>query len=386
MAQPDYYEVLCVKRNASAEEIKKAYRQLALKYHPDRNPGDKAAEEKFKEIGQAYEILSDPQKRAAYDRFGHDAFAGARGADRAGAPHAPQWEFHDPFEIFREVFGGSGGDVFEEFFGQRGTRRGRARAQRGDDLRYDLEISFEEAVFGANKELSVRKLDTCPACHGSGAETGSRKVTCAACRGHGQVTVRRGFFALTQTCPRCGGEGRTIEKLCSRCGGAGRVEHTAKIKLHIPAGVEDGTRLRSAGNGEAGLRGGLPGDLYVVLHVQPHKIFERHGDDVLCEMPISFTLAALGGEIQVPTLNGRAKIKIPPGTQNGTVFRLPEKGVPNVRGYGRGDQLVRVTVEVPRNLNAEQRRKLQEFADLCGEEVNPMSKNFWDKAREWFGK
>lgn len=384
MTKRDYYEVLGVGRGASEEEIKKAYRQLALKYHPDRNPGDKSAEEKFKELGEAYEVLSDRERRAQYDQFGHEAFAGARGPwSRAGS--APPGGFHDPFEIFRDVFGG-GGDAFEQFFGEMRGRQKRGGGERGSDLRHDMEISFEEAAFGAEKEISVHKLDICPDCKGSGAQAGSRKTTCLTCRGRGQVTMSRGFFTLSQTCPRCRGEGQVVEKPCSGCRGEGRVEHSSKIKVHIPAGIDNGARLRSQGHGEAGVRGGPPGDLYIVVYVRPHKIFQRHDQDILCEIPIHFSTAALGGEIEVPTLNGKAKIKIPPGTQSGMIFRLAGKGLPSLRGYGHGDQHVRILVEVPRNLNAAQRKKLEEFADLCGDDVHPMSKGFFEKAKDWFGK
>ena len=385
MAKRNYYEVLGVSRGASAEEIKKAYRQLALKYHPDRNPGDKSAEEKFKELGEAYEVLSDPERRPQYDQVGHEAFTGAWGSGRSRAGSTPPGGFHDPFEIFRDVFGG-GGDVFEQFFGETGRRRKRSGGERGSDLRHDMEISFEEAAFGVEKEISVHKLDVCSDCHGSGAQAGSRKTTCITCHGRGQVTMSRGFFTLSQTCPHCHGEGEVAEKPCSHCRGEGRMEHSSKIKVNIPAGIEEGARLRSQGHGEAGVRGGPQGDLYIVVHVRSNKIFQRHGQDIVCEIPIHFSTAALGGEIEAPTLNGKAKIKIPAGTQSGTVFRLAGKGLPNVRGYGRGDQHVRIIVEVPRNLNAAQRKKLEEFADLCGDDVNPMSKGFFDKAKDWFAK
>ncbi len=373
----DYYEVLGVERSATAEEIKKAYRKLAVKFHPDKNPGDKDAEEKFKELSQAYEALSDPQKRAAYDQYGHAAFdprkRGFGGASGGG--------FHDPFEIFREVFGG-GGSIFDDLFG--GERRDPSGAQRGSDLRYDMEISFLDAALGCEKEISVNKLEQCDACSGSGAESGSGVKNCSTCGGRGQVIMSRGIFSIAQTCPRCEGRGKVIEKPCKKCHGAGRAEKGSKIKIRIPAGVDSGSRLRSSGNGEAGLRGGPPGDLYVVLHVQPHDIFERDGDDLVCEVPISFVQAALGAEIEVPTLTGKAQIRIPAGTQSGTIFRLKGKGVKNVQGYGQGDLHVRVVVEVPADLNSAQRQKLQEFAELCDENVNPISKSFFEKAKSFF--
>jgi len=378
MAKRDYYEILGVARNASAEEIKKAYRKMAVKYHPDKNPGDKEAEEKFKELGEAYEALSDPQRRAAYDQYGHAAFD-ARA--RAGAGARSTGGFHDPFEIFREVFGG-GGSIFEDLFG--GERSDPTGPQRGADLRYDLEISFEEATLGCEKQISLSKLEACDSCSGSGAETGSSRKTCPTCRGRGQVVSSRGIFSVAQTCPHCEGSGRIIEKPCRSCQGAGRREKVSKITIRIPPGVDTGSRLRSAGNGEAGLRGGPAGNLYVILHVRPHEIFERDGDDLICDVPISFVQAALGSELEIPTLDGKAFIKVPPGTQSGTVFRLKGRGVRNVQGYGTGDLHVRVTVEVPNHLNASQRAKLEEFAALCDEDVNPRSRSFCALAKEFF--
>lgn len=372
----DYYEILGVDKKASADEIKKAYRKLAVKFHPDKNPGDKAAEEKFKELGEAYEALSDEQKRSAYDQYGHAAFDPRRrgfGASGSGGP------FHDPFEIFREVFGG--GSIFDDLFGERRDPNG---AQRGADLRYDMEITFMEAALGCEKEISFPKLETCEVCTGSGAEEGSGVKTCTTCGGHGQVIMSRGIFSIAQTCPRCEGRGKTVDKPCRTCDGVGRYKKTAKIKIRIPAGVDTGSKLRSSSNGEAGSRGGQPGDLYVVLHVQPHDLFDRDGDDLICEVPISFVQATLGAEIEVPTLTGKAQIKVPGGTQSGTVFRLKGKGVKNVQGHGTGDLHVRVSVEVPTHLNGAQKQKLQEFAALCDENVNPISKGFFEKAKSLF--
>jgi molecular chaperone DnaJ len=381
MAKRDYYDVLGVAHDASEEDIKKAYRKLALKYHPDKNPGDKSAEEKFKELGEAYEVLSDPQKRAAYDQYGHAAFDPRA---RAGAGSGRAYGgFHDPFEIFREVFGSAaGGSIFDSLFGE--DMEDSTGPQRGSDLRYDLEISFEEAVLGTEKDITVTKLDACASCRGTGAEPGSGMRTCQTCGGRGQVISSRGIFSIAQTCPRCAGAGRMIERPCRLCRGAGRTERNSRIKIKIPAGVDNGTRLRSVGNGEGGLRGGQPGDLYVVLHVRPHELFQREGDDLVCEVPISFVQAALGAEIEVPTLTGKASIRIPSGTQSGTIFRLKGKGVKNLQGYGWGDLHVRVTVEVPTHLNHQQRAKLQEFAELCDPNVNPISKNFFDKAKDFF--
>ena len=373
----DYYEVLGVERNAAGDEIKRAYRKLAVKFHPDKNPDDPHAEEKFKELGEAYDALMDPDKRAAYDRFGHAAFSQG-GAGFGGG-------FHDPFEIFREVFGGGGigGGIFETFFGG-GTRERSDDRRRGSDLRYDMEIKLEEAAFGAEKTIEIEKLDACDKCHGSGAEPGSRKTTCPTCSGRGQVISSRGFFHVSQTCPRCHGAGEIIEKPCQKCRGEGRVEKLSRIKLKIPAGIREGTRLRSPGNGEAGIGGGAPGDLYVVVHVKEHKIFHREADDLYCDVPIPFSIAALGGEADVPTLEGKANVKVPAGTQSGQMFKLRGKGITNVNGRSHGDLFARLIVEVPSRLNSEQRRKLEEFAALCGEENTPMRKSFFDRAKEFF--
>jgi molecular chaperone DnaJ len=373
MAKRDYYVVLGVEKTAAAEEIKKSYRKLAVKYHPDKNPGDKVAEEQFKELGEAYEVLCDPQKRAAYDQYGHAAFDRRAGGFARGG-------FHDPFDVFREVFGGGG--IFEDLFG--GGRQDPTQPQRGDDLRYDMEITFEEAARGCEKEITVTKAERCDSCQGSGAEAGSRTRTCTTCGGRGQVISSRGIFSIAQTCPQCHGAGRVIDKPCKTCHGAGRRERTSKITLRIPAGVDTGSRLRSAGNGEAGLRTGPPGDLYVVLHVKPHQIFQRDGDDLLCEVPVNFVQAVLGAEISVPTLDGNAEINIPPGTQPGSMFRLKGKGVKNIQGYGSGDLHVRINVEVPTHLTAAQKAKLQEFAQLCNGKESPISQSFFEKARNLF--
>jgi molecular chaperone DnaJ len=380
MSKRDYYEILEVTREIDADGLKKSYRKLAIKYHPDKNPGDKAAEENFKELSHAYEILSDPQKRSAYDQYGHAAFDPRARANQGGGGG-----FHDPFEIFRDVFGGGGGGggIFEEMFGG-GGRRDPSAPQRGSDLRYDMEIDFEEAAHGCEKEISLAKLEHCETCHGNGAEKGSQLRTCPTCGGRGQVLMSRGIFSIAQTCNSCAGAGRVVEKPCHTCRGAGRKEKSSKIKLKIPAGVDTGSRLRSGGNGEAGVRGGPSGDLYVILHVREHDIFQRDGDDLLCEVPVSFTQATLGAGIEVPTLNGPAHIKIPAGTQTGTVFRLKGRGVKNVQGHGAGDLHVRLLVEIPTRLNHEQRAKLEEFARVCDGNEAPAAKSFFEKAKRFF--
>ncbi len=379
MAKEDYYELLGVSRDASEEEIKKAYRKKAIQYHPDKNPGNKPAEEMFKKVSEAYEVLKDADKRAAYDRYGHAAFtqgAGPRGGRPAGG-------FHDPFDIFREVFGGGGGGIFEEFFGGGGGGGGDG-ARDGADLRYDLEITLEEAARGVEKEVSFRKLAACDRCGGTGAEPGSKRVTCPTCRGAGQVTTSRGFFTVRQVCPACHGTGSRMDQPCRECRGEGRVNRTTKLNVRIPPGVDTGSKLRSAGNGEAGVQGGRAGDLYLVIHVRDHEIFERQGDDLFCEIPIKFTLASLGGTIDVPTLSGKASLKIPAGTQSGTTFRLRDRGMPGLRSGRHGDQLVRVQVEVPTRLTAEQRKKLEDFAIACGDADEPVARSFFEKAKKFF--
>jgi len=372
----DYYELLGVDRSVSAEDLKRSYRKLAVKFHPDKNPGDHSAEEKFKEIGEAYEVLSDSNKRAAYDRYGHAAFQGGMGGPAGG--------FHDPFEVFREVFGGGGGGgIFDHFFGGGGGPDPSGR-QRGSDLRYDLQITLEEAARGCEKEIEIRKLDACEPCSGSGAQKGSKAVVCPTCRGRGQVVVSRGFFQVAQTCPACHGTGRIIEKPCHSCQGEGRVEKTSRVKIKIPAGIDSESRLRSTGGGEAGLRGGPSGDLYVVVHIKEHEVFTRNGMDLNCEVPIPFTTAALGGEIRVPTLDGAVSLKIPAGTQSGSTFRIRGLGMPALQGLAKGDILTYVQVEVPTRLDSEQREVLQKFAELCGEENNPIHKSFYDRVKSFF--
>ncbi|HCJ11837.1 MAG: molecular chaperone DnaJ [Verrucomicrobia bacterium GWF2_51_19] len=365
MSKEDYYSLLGVSKEASGEEIKKAYRKKAVQYHPDKNPGNKEAEEKFKKISEAYEVLQDAEKRSAYDRFGHAAFD-PRGAGAANHGGFSGGGFHDPFDVFREVFGagGRGGSVFESFFGGGGDPHG---PQSGADLRYDLEITLEEAANGVEKEVIYSRAVACSHCSGEGAEPGSSKKTCTTCKGRGQVVASRGFFSMQQTCPTCQGAGVIIEKPCKQCRGEGRVAERSKVKVKIPAGVKTGSKLRSANGGEAGVHNGPYGDLYIVLYVKEHEFFERHGDDLFCEIAIKFTLAVLGGTLEVPTLHGKASLKIPEGTQSGTTFRLKGSGMSILHASHKGDQLIRVNVEVPQKLTKEQRRILESFAKACGD-------------------
>ncbi|SKA76108.1 molecular chaperone DnaJ [Prosthecobacter debontii] len=380
----DYYEVLGVSRDVSADELKKAYRKLAVKYHPDKNPGDKSAEDKFKEIGEAYDILSDEQKRAAYDRYGHAAFSAGMGGG-AGAGGG----FHDPFDIFREVFGGGGGGggIFESFFGGAGGGRQQRRdgPQRGSDLRYGLEITLEDAARGCEREIEYERLNSCKTCSGSGSASGGGKKTCRTCGGAGQVISSRGFFQIQQTCPDCSGSGEVISDPCKTCSGTGRSKERTKLRVKIPAGIEDGSRLRSGGNGDYGSKGGPAGDLYIVINVKPHDIFEREGDDLHCQMPLSFTTAALGGEATVPTLEGKANLKVPAGTQNGTTFRLRGKGLKALGEDHHGDLYVHVQIAVPTKLTAEQRGHLEAFAKSFGETPSStMEESFFEKAKKFF--
>ncbi|MEI8090549.1 MAG: molecular chaperone DnaJ [Opitutaceae bacterium] len=392
MAKEDYYELLGAQKGATEEELKKAYRKKAVQFHPDKNPGNKEAEETFKKVSEAYEVLKDPEKRAAYDRYGHAAFQGPGGGGGGGGRGQPGGGgFHDPFDIFREVFGqqgargsggGAGGGIFDEMFGGGGGGGGADRD--GSDLRYDLEITLEEAARGVEKEISFRKAMSCERCTGTGAEPGSKRVTCPTCRGAGQIRRSGGIITFTQACPTCSGTGQKIEKPCTACRGEGRTPQTTKINVRIPAGVETGSRLRSTGNGEAGTAGGSAGDLYIVLSVKEHELFERQGDALFCEIPIKFTLATLGGSIEVPTLFGKGSLKIPAGTASGTTFRLREKGMPSLRGGRQGDQLVRVQVEVPTTLSSDQRKLLEEFARVSGDAAEPTSKSFFEKAKKFF--
>jgi molecular chaperone DnaJ len=365
----DYYELLGVGRTAGDDEIKKVYRQLALKYHPDRNPGDKHAEERFKEISEAYQVLSDAQKRAQYDQFGHAAFGD-------GGPFAGGFDFTQGFQ---DIFG----DIFGDFFGT-GTA-GRRRQMRGEDLRYNLTLRFEEAVSGTEKRIKIPRHGQCENCRGTGAKPGTAPQPCPTCRGKGQVNFQQGFFSVSRTCNQCHGQGTLIRDPCAACNGAGRVRRLHTLSVKIPAGVDTGSRLKLRGEGESAPAGGVPGDLYVVIQVEPHPIFVRDNLDLLCDIPISFVQAALGTEIDVPTLEGKVKMKIPPGTQSGKVFRLKGKGIRDVQGYQRGDQHVRVLLETPTHLTARQKELLREFAELDGEETNPLTKGFFDKVKQLFG-
>lgn len=375
----DYYSILGVDKSASSEDIKKAYRKLAVKYHPDKNPGDKEAEDKFKELGMAYEVLSDPEKRRKYDQFGPEAFErGGMGRGGAGG-----YGNVDPFDIFSQVFGGAGGgSIFDSFFGgAAGGGGGRARTgpRGGADLMYEYEIDFEDAVFGADKKIEITRAAQCEECQGSGAKPGSKPTTCTQCGGTGQITMAQGFFSVRQSCPYCNGAGRIIGDPCSACGGEGRVRKRKSIQIHIPAGVDTGSRLRVAGEGEAGQRGGPAGDLYVVLHVKPHEFFKRDGLDIFCEVPVPLDVAILGGGISVPTISGKANLKIPAGTQSGTVFRLRDKGVASLRGRGRGDQHVKVQVEIPTGLSGDRKKAVESMREVLGEEVYPKCRTFKKK-------
>ena len=376
MSKRDYYEVLGLSRGAGEAEIKKAFRSLARQYHPDVNKDDPKAADKFKEINEAYQVLSDAEKKARYDQYGH------AGVDPAAAPGGGGGGGPD--------FGGFGdlGDIFEAFFGGGMGGRRRQGPQRGNDLRYDMKISFEEAAFGVKREIDVPRVEACPTCSGTGAKPGTRPQTCQQCGGTGQEQVVQntafGRFASVTTCRLCGGQGRIIVDPCRDCRGAGRVRKPHKVTVSIEAGTEDGMKYRMPNFGEAGARGGEPGDLYIFVHVQPHKLFERENDDVWVEVPISFTQAALGAEVDVPTLQGTESIKVPPGTQPGHVFHLKGKGIPHFRGYGRGDEHVRVKVQIPDKLNPRERELLKEFAELRGEKVTE-ERGFFEKMREKLG-
>jgi molecular chaperone DnaJ len=376
MSKRDYYSVLGVNRDASEDDIKKAYRKLAMKHHPDRNQ-EQGSEEKFKEAKEAYEILSDARKRAAYDQFGHAGVDPSAGFGAAGARGA------DGFGGFADAFG----DIFGEIFGQRGGPRGNG-VYRGADLRYNLELSLEDAARGTEVKIRIPTMDECATCHGSGAKPGTQPQTCPTCHGRGEVRVSQGFFSIQQTCPQCHGTGKVVPDPCPTCNGAGRVKKHKTLSVKIPAGVDQDDRIRLTGEGEHGMNGGPPGDLYVVVTLKPHPVFQRDGADLHCEMPLGFTTAALGGEIEIPTLDGQAKLKIPPETQTGQVFRLRNKGIRPVRGSVVGDLYCHVVLETPVKLTSRQKELLREFETINEQDPEAHSlraKNWFEKVREFFG-
>ncbi len=373
MAKRDFYEILGVGKNASDEEIKKAYRKLAMKHHPDRNPDSKSAEEKFKEAKEAYEMLSDPQKRDAYDRYGHAGVDPNMGGGGGGGG-------------FADAFGDIFGDIFGQAGGGRGGRGG-PQVYRGADLRYNLEITLEQAAHGYDTTIRVPSWDNCETCDGSGAKPGTSPVSCTTCGGHGQVRMQQGFFSVLQTCPKCHGSGKINPSPCGTCSGAGKIKRNKTLEVKIPAGIDDGMRIRSSGNGEPGMNGGPPGDLYVEIRIKQHAMFQRDGDDLHCEIPISFAKAALGGEIEVPTLNGKASFTIPEGTQSGKTFRLRSKGIKGVRSGYAGDLFCHVIVETPVTLTERQKELMREFEQLTvegGSKHSPQTKSWKDKVKEFF--
>ncbi|RFP11361.1 MULTISPECIES: molecular chaperone DnaJ [unclassified Duganella] len=374
MAKRDFYETLGVAKNASEDEIKKSYRKLAMKYHPDRNPDSKESEEKFKEVKEAYEMLTNPEKREAYDRYGHagvDPNMGGGGGFGGGAGG-----FGDAFgDIFGDIFGGG-----------RGRSQG-PQVYRGADLRYNLEITLEQAAHGFDTTIRVPSWDKCDTCHGSGAKPGTSPVTCSTCAGHGQVRMQQGFFSIQQTCPKCHGTGKIIPEPCAACAGQGRIKRNKTLEVKIPVGIDNGMRIRSSGNGEPGTNGGPSGDLYVEIHIKPHSVFQREGDDLHCEMPISFAKAALGGDIEVPTLSGKVSFTIPEGTQSGKTFRLKGKGIKGVRSGFAGDLFCHVAVETPVKLTEKQKDMLRDFEKLTtegGSKHSPQSKTWRDKVKDFF--
>ncbi|MHB8493592.1 MAG: molecular chaperone DnaJ [Casimicrobiaceae bacterium] len=380
MSKRDFYTILGVNRDASEDDIKKAYRKLAMKHHPDRNPDDKQSEDKFKEAKEAYEILTDSRKRAAYDQFGHAGVDPSMGFG-AGAAGARGGE---GFGGFADAFG----DIFGEIFGQQRGRGGGSGVYRGADLRYNLELSLEEAARGAEIKIRIPTMDECGTCRGSGAKPGTQPKTCSTCHGRGEVRVSQGFFSIQQTCPQCHGTGKIVAEPCPDCHGAGRTKKHKTLSVKIPAGVDQDDRIRLSGEGEAGMNGGPPGDLYVVIGLKPHAVFQREGADLHCEMPISFATAALGGDIEIPTLDGHAKLKIPAETQTGQVFRLKNKGIRPVRGSVTGDLYCHVSVETPVKLTSKQKELLREFESTIQQNPDahsPRAKNWFERVREFFG-
>jgi molecular chaperone DnaJ len=378
MAKRDYYEILGLARGASDQDIKSAFRKMAKEHHPDRNAGDKAAEHKFKELNEAYEVLKDPQKRAAYDQFGHAAFEGGRGGGPGG---------------FGPDFATSMSDIFDDLFGEfMGGRRGggagrgqRSGRERGADIRYNMDITLQEAFSGKQAQIRVPTSIGCETCSGTGAKIGTKPTTCPTCAGAGKVRASQGFFTIERTCPSCHGRGEFIEDPCPACSGVGRINRERTLAVNIPAGVEDGTRIRLAGEGEAGLRGGPTGDLYIFLSIKPHEFFQRDGADIFCRVPIAMTTAALGGNIDVPTVDGgRIRMPVPPGTETGKQFRLKSKGMPVLRSKVQGDMYIQVDVETPKNLSRRQRELLEQFAQESNTETNPASDGFFSKVKEFF--
>ena len=378
MAKRDFYEILGVAKTASEDDIKKSYRKLAMKYHPDRNPDNKEAEEKFKEVKEAYEMLTNPEKREAYDRFGHagvDPNSGMGGGFGAGG------------------FGDAFGDIFGDIFGGGRGRSAGPQVYRGADLRYNLEITLEQAAHGFDTTIRVPSWDKCDTCHGSGAKPGTQPVTCSTCAGHGQVRMQQGFFSIQQTCPKCHGSGKIIPEPCAACAGAGRIKRNKTLEVKIPAGIDNGMRIRSSGNGEPGTNGGPPGDLYVEIHIKPHQVFQREGDDLHCEVPVQFTTLALGGTVSVPTLDGPHALDIPEGTQPGASLRVRGKGLPNVSGRGHGDLHVTVGVQVPRKPSREVREALEalrtvlppDTGDARANDRSQDDKPFFERVKDMFG-
>ena len=363
MEDKDYYNILGVSREASEEEIKKSYRKIAMQYHPDRNPGNKEAEEKFKIASEAYEVLRDPEKREIYDHYGGE---GLRGTGFTG------------FRGFEDIFS-TFGDIFEDFFGFGTTVRRRSKARQGGDLRYDLKISFYDAAFGKETDINIPKNVLCEVCNGTGAKPGTHPANCTNCKGTGQVTRSQGFFTISTTCSQCRGEGKFIPHPCKECRGFGKIKKNKKIQLKIPPGVDTGSKLRIRGEGEEGERGGSPGDLFIFLYVEPHDFFTRDGDDILCQIPISFTQAALGSEIEVTTLNGKKNFTIPKGTESSEIFRIRGEGFPKLRGYGRGDQMIQIIVKTPKNLTKQQEEILKEFEEISLKKEKGEEREGWKK-------
>ena len=382
MSKRDYYEILGVSKNATFEEIRKAYRTLAIKHHPDKHQGDKKAEEKFKEISEAYEILSDDNKKATYDRFGHEGLKGTFGGGGFN------WQNFTHFSDLEDIFGnlgdilggfGLGGDVFGGGYG----RRRKTGPTKGRDLERRINIEFAEAALGVEEEVEITRNDSCTTCKGTGASPGTKDTVCTHCGGRGQISTSSGFFNIMRTCNKCGGSGRIIKDPCKDCRGSGKIRVSRKIKVKIPAGVSTGIRLRVSGEGDAGERGGPRGDLYVVIHAKDHELFKRHNNDIYCELKINFTQAVFGADVNVPTLTGDVKLKIPKGTQVGKIFRLRGMGVPDIMsGSGKGDELVRISIDIPKNLNSEQMESLRKFSKTLGEKGNP--RKFMDKVKKVF--